>query len=118
MSVVRPGERIGRQIRAVNPAARVAILPSPYPAETLLDHPSHSKALADLSYCEGELRFRKSDSRLPQDSDRPALRLAPLLENDSICLSRSRAGGGTRLGDRGRPGDIRAVRSVTTGTAA
>lgn len=43
-----PGEHIARQIRAVNPAAQVALLPAPYPSETILDHPEASMALAGL----------------------------------------------------------------------
>jgi hypothetical protein len=46
MHATRPGERIARQIRAVNPAARVTILPAPYPSETILDHEEASGALA------------------------------------------------------------------------
>lgn len=48
MHATRPGERIARQIRAVNPAARVMILPAPYPSETILDHEEASGALAGL----------------------------------------------------------------------
>lgn len=44
----RPGARIAADIRAVNPAARVMILPAPYPVETILDHPKESGALAGL----------------------------------------------------------------------
>jgi hypothetical protein len=42
----RPGKRIAHQIRAVNPAARVMILPAPYPSETILDHEAASRALS------------------------------------------------------------------------
>jgi hypothetical protein len=44
----RPGEKIAREIRAVNPAARVMVLPAPYPSETILDHEKASGALAGL----------------------------------------------------------------------
>ncbi len=44
----RPGSWIARQIRAVNPAARVVFLPAPFPSETILDHPRESGALSRL----------------------------------------------------------------------
>lgn len=43
-----PGERIARQIRSVNPDARVLILPAPYPSETILDRPDLIGGLAQI----------------------------------------------------------------------
>lgn len=81
----RPGKRIARQIRAVNPAARVMILPAPYPSETILDHEASSKALAGLkgSDCFAEM----AETHLAAATGAAAALEAELVPQDPATLA-------------------------------